>query len=382
MKLTLKVQASICDSQSKVNALVNRCVAHGIDEIVYSIGSGIVYCKSDLIDPAVDVEQFDPLAALIMASFSVGIKVHAWMSWGIIPKYWTEKLSSVYPEWDVATLGNPFPADFHFLDWRQPTVAPFTAAFASEILGNYSGLSGLTYDYFRYGFWSGNPYEVWDLYGVDCQSYVQAAAAQTMNAITAAGPQYTFSLHGFADYYGLYMGQSWDKLLDAGVFHLVYPMAYYDSSHTFGVSTPDTLEWAIASWAEKYRPKLVPVISSLNFDGGEVLKAPADFAAQVGLCSAFPRIGIFDQRVSDAQLSTIASSPEAPSSLSATSVSRTRIDLAWVDNSNNETGFKIERSLNGTSWAQIATVGAGITSYNDTGLTCGTTYYYRVCAYN
>jgi subtilisin family serine protease len=73
----------------------------------------------------------------------------------------------------------------------------------------------------------------------------------------------------------------------------------------------------------------------------------------------------------------------APSSLTATPVSASEIDLTWIDNSPNETGFKIERSPNGASgWAQIATVGANMTSYVDIGLTCGTTYSYQVRANN
>ncbi|CAG1008547.1 hypothetical protein ANRL4_03903, partial [Anaerolineae bacterium] len=76
-------------------------------------------------------------------------------------------------------------------------------------------------------------------------------------------------------------------------------------------------------------------------------------------------------------------SPAAPSGLSATAASSTQINLAWTDNSNNEDGFKIERSPNGTSnWTQIATVGANVTTYPNSGLSCGTTYYYRVRAYN
>src|SRR5439155_7382336 len=54
----------------------------------------------------------------------------------------------------------------------------------------------------------------------------------------------------------------------------------------------------------------------------------------------------------------------------------------WNDNSNNETGFKIERSSDGTNFTQIATAAAGATSYSDTGLASSTTYYYRVRATN
>jgi galactose oxidase-like protein/glyoxal oxidase-like protein/fibronectin type III domain protein len=72
----------------------------------------------------------------------------------------------------------------------------------------------------------------------------------------------------------------------------------------------------------------------------------------------------------------------APSNLLATAVSGTRIDLTWTDNSNNENGFKIERSPDGLTFTEIATVGANVTTYSNTGLTCATFYQYRVRAYN
>ncbi len=74
--------------------------------------------------------------------------------------------------------------------------------------------------------------------------------------------------------------------------------------------------------------------------------------------------------------------PNAPTALTATIVSSSQINLTWTDNANNESGFKIERSLDGSSFTQIATVGANVTSYNNTGLAESTTYYYRVRSYN
>jgi hypothetical protein len=77
---------------------------------------------------------------------------------------------------------------------------------------------------------------------------------------------------------------------------------------------------------------------------------------------------------------TAPTSPNAPSNLAATAVSSSQINLTWQDNSSDETGFKIERRTASGSYSQIATVGAGVTSYSNTGLTAGTTYYYRVKA--
>ena len=75
--------------------------------------------------------------------------------------------------------------------------------------------------------------------------------------------------------------------------------------------------------------------------------------------------------------------PAAPSGLGAAAVSSSGIDLAWTDNSDNESGFKIERALNsGFSTPHVITVAANVTSYSDSGLSPDTTYYYRVYAFN
>jgi hypothetical protein len=63
-------------------------------------------------------------------------------------------------------------------------------------------------------------------------------------------------------------------------------------------------------------------------------------------------------------------------------VSDSQIDLSWQDNSDNEDGFRIERSLDGTNFLLLLTLPANTTSYSDPELSASTTYYYRVCAYN
>jgi LPXTG-site transpeptidase (sortase) family protein len=79
---------------------------------------------------------------------------------------------------------------------------------------------------------------------------------------------------------------------------------------------------------------------------------------------------------------TAQPTPAAPTNLSAVAASTTQINLTWVDNSNDEDGFQIERSLDNSTWSLIATTAANITSFSNSGLTINTLYYYRVRAFN
>lgn len=84
-----------------------------------------------------------------------------------------------------------------------------------------------------------------------------------------------------------------------------------------------------------------------------------------------------------ADFGAVPSAPQTPSDLSANAISSTEINLIWNDNANNEEGFIVERSLDQSNWTIIAnSLSANTQSYNDTGLTASTTYYYRVMAYN
>ena len=85
------------------------------------------------------------------------------------------------------------------------------------------------------------------------------------------------------------------------------------------------------------------------------------------------------------QVTTLYNIPAAPSGLTITSLLSNKVSLSWSDNSGDESGFKIQRKTGVTgTYADIRTTAANVTSYtdNDTALTDGTLYYYRVCATN
>ncbi len=76
-----------------------------------------------------------------------------------------------------------------------------------------------------------------------------------------------------------------------------------------------------------------------------------------------------------------AQPPAAPGGLTATGIATNQINLTWIDNSTNEDGFNLERSTNGGNYSFLAMLAAGVTNCSDTGLSAGTTYFYRVQAF-
>lgn len=102
-----------------------------------------------------------------------------------------------------------------------------------------------------------------------------------------------------------------------------------------------------------------------------------------GICSttAAYDTGLLPAPVTTPQM-TIKAAPLAPSELQ---VDRKQeiFELTWKDNSNNETGFRIERMDESTeSYTEIAVVKSNVTMYADKGPVQGTTICYRIRAYN
>lgn len=57
------------------------------------------------------------------------------------------------------------------------------------------------------------------------------------------------------------------------------------------------------------------------------------------------------------------------------------LELSWTDNSSNETGFVIERSVGAGPFVKLVDVATNVTTFKDT-VEWATTYAYRVAAFN
>ncbi|HET6878951.1 MAG TPA: PA14 domain-containing protein, partial [Pirellulales bacterium] len=78
---------------------------------------------------------------------------------------------------------------------------------------------------------------------------------------------------------------------------------------------------------------------------------------------------------------TLVLLPAAPTNLSATAGADFSV-VNWSGSAQAVAGYSIERSTDGVHFNQIGTVAGNVDTYLDTGLNSGTTYSYRVRAYN
>ena len=94
-------------------------------------------------------------------------------------------------------------------------------------------------------------------------------------------------------------------------------------------------------------------------------------------------ITIQGQRVTPVNAAAALAPPNPPTACNAVAQTASKINIYWVDNATNETGFKIERCLGAscTNFVQVAQVGVNATTYSNIGLVANTAYRYRVRSY-
>jgi phosphatidylserine/phosphatidylglycerophosphate/cardiolipin synthase-like enzyme len=193
------------------------------------------------------------------------------------------------------------------------------------------------------------------------------------------------------------------------------PVISAPANAALGIGSSVTLKWEGGWWAHKYDvyfgttnpPPLIAQNYATSAASAGVSSTKESFnpcAPPTGFASACPegltagttyywrirsKTMLGDSRAvtgsvwSFTTASTGAVIPAAPTGLTGTAVSSSRIDLSW-SNVANEEGYKIERKLSSaTTWTQIGTRPADATTYQDqSGIAAGGTYDYRVRAYS
>jgi hypothetical protein len=75
--------------------------------------------------------------------------------------------------------------------------------------------------------------------------------------------------------------------------------------------------------------------------------------------------------------------PAAPNSLNLLGVTHEGVSLAWIDNADDETGYRVYRASSGSGpWTQIAALPADSVTYTDETVQENTLYFYQVRAWN
>ena len=144
-----------------------------------------------------------------------------------------------------------------------------------------------------------------------------------------------------------------------------YILAAHEIGHNFGAVHPDQHSPPVAGCAET------------------IMQSTASAGTGLTFCE-FSRQEIATHLESNNScLTNLPIALQPPSGLTATPRSSSEVNLLWRDNSTNETGFRVQRRLDGSgAWSEISVTGANVTSYSDGGLFPRDTYHYRVRAFN
>jgi alpha-tubulin suppressor-like RCC1 family protein len=122
-------------------------------------------------------------------------------------------------------------------------------------------------------------------------------------------------------------------------------------------------------------------INSTTYNDTDITPAGTAYQYRVDACN---KKGCSSSNISPEVLNETIPSPTT--NMRATAITSTRIDLAWTDNSPNESAFKIERRtiVGGVAgpWTAFAQTAADVTAAVDTTAVSGTTYRYRIRACN
>ena len=170
---------------------------------------------------------------------------------------------------------------------------------------------------------------------------------------------------------------------------------------TFAVQTPDVsaisrVTWVrlpIAThtfnqnqWINELTFTKTPGSSRLNVatPANAYLAPPGHYMLFILNSSGVPSVAKIVQLQGSAALPPAPAKPPAPSKLLASSVDDQRIQLSWIDNSNSETDFLVERCLGSgcTDFQEVAQLEPQTTRYPMASLAKGTAYTFRVRARN
>lgn len=192
------------------------------------------------------------------------------------------------------------------------------------------------------------------------------------------------------------------KLEDENVFYNILSIIYDNATNSLGITQKVVDLQKLVSEGKKWEAAKKACAILLDFVDiikGKVLEEALPvykelkgfFSLGTAISNTASMVGswIVLPEVASIRLETVYTErPTAPTDLKLISTSSRTIELSWRDTSDVTQGFKVERALLHSGPYHIVTMwegspGKGKTvKYTDTGLAPGTTYYYKISAFN
>jgi hypothetical protein len=148
---------------------------------------------------------------------------------------------------------------------------------------------------------------------------------------------------------------------------------FWDNAESVSVTDGSSLD---LGYSDVSGEGVYPGTSNLNADP---LFANPDFG-DYRLGPGSPALGAGLDGVDMGVKLPVGGMPPAPFHLGLTPLSPSEIRLSWIEDADNETGFIVERSTDGSDWQTVARVEPDVTTYTDTGLQAAQSRWYRVRA--
>lgn len=153
------------------------------------------------------------------------------------------------------------------------------------------------------------------------------------------------------------------------------------SSATFGVSPASPTVTEGGSYTLIAYGGTSPYLASVKPNNGSVSVASPAITYTASSGPGSDTVTVTDSAAGTTKV-TINVLPSAASNLVATAAGGGAVNLTWTNNSAGASGVNVERATGTGAYATVnsALLAASTTTYQDTGLTAGTVYVYRIAA--
>ena len=206
----------------------------------------------------------------------------------------------------------------------------------------------------------------------------------------------------------------WSAIVTLAADTLTYPVTGLTPGYTYQFHVRDTYSGGVSAWSDPKQLTTLPsapMISGVQIDStsqltvlwnnvygetsyglewkagsGGTWSAPISVAmnsssyVHSGLApdtTHYYRIRATSSGGTSAYSSVVSQTTSLPQLNPLTGITVSKIDLTW-DSIPGNSGYTIERKIEGGAWATLVTTAANAVAYSDTGLTAGTLYSYRL----